>query len=210
MTTNSLSVAPSIHGPTDFDILNRHTTPRKMPGRDSYGSVAEDHSPLPARMALEACAAFASALSIAPAVSIVDQAIVSNASGLEPLVPSVINGIKTLFTSPATFAKQPSFLLIFGIYCGTYGVANSIDALCERSQRPAAIPTFIGSSAVNVTLCVLKDRAIARMFGTGVPKPMSNLSMGLFATRDGMTILASFSLIGVISQVRRQEEIVYA
>lgn len=37
------------------------------------------------------------------------------------------------------------------------------------------------------------------MFGTGDPKPMSVKSMGLFAARDSMTILASFSLPGIIS-----------
>jgi hypothetical protein len=52
----------------------------------------------------------------------------------------------------------------------------------------------------NVTLSVLKDKAFARMFGTGDPKPMTVKSMGLFATRDSMTILASFSLPGLISK----------
>jgi hypothetical protein len=38
------------------------------------------------------------------------------------------------------------------------------------------------------------------MFGTGAPKPMPLSSMSLFATRDSMTILASFSLPGLISE----------
>lgn len=63
----------------------------------------------------------------APAISIVDKAIVSNASGVEPLVPCLINGIKTFFTNPVYFVKQPSFLLIWGVYGGTYIVANSIE-----------------------------------------------------------------------------------
>ena len=36
------------------------------------------------------------------------------------------------------------------------------------------------------------------MFGTGAPKPMPISSMSLFAARDSMTILASFSLPGLI------------
>lgn len=142
---------------------------------------------------------------IAPAISIVDKAIVSNASGLEKLVPSLINGVKTLFTKPAYFFKQPSFLFIWGVYSGTYIVANSIEALCERTNRSSFYPKFVGSSVANVTLSVLKDRAFARMFGTGEVKPMKMKSMGLFATRDSMTILASFSLPGLIS-VRMQQD----
>ena len=57
----------------------------------------------------------------------------------------------------------------------------------------------MGASVTNVTLSVLKDKAFARMFGTGVPKSMPVTSMGLFAVRDSMTILASFSLPGIVS-----------
>jgi len=159
-----------------------------------------DNSPLAFRILTESTAAIVSAATVAPAISIVDKAIVSNASGLEPLVPCLINGVKTLFTKPLYFFKQPSFLFIWGVYSGTYIVANSIEAVCERNQRSSFYPKFVGSSAANITLSVLKDKAFARMFGTGDPKPMRISSMGLFATRDSMTILASFSLPGLIAQ----------
>jgi len=166
-----------------------------------YGApVGVDKSPVFLRMSVEAAAATLSALTVAPAISIVDKAIVSNASGLEPLVPCLINGVKTLLTKPVYFFKQPSFLFIWGVYSGTYIVANNIDALCERSSRSSFYPKFVGSSFANVTLSVLKDKAFARMFGTGAPAPMSYTSMGLFATRDSMTILASFSLPDIVSQ----------
>lgn len=168
-------------------------------GGDDYGSKI-DNSPLLYRMGIESSAAILSALSVAPAISIVDKAIVSNASGLEPLIPCLMNGIKTLISKPIYFLKQPSFLFIWGVYSGTYVVANNIEALCERSKTSSFYPKFIGSSIANVTLSVLKDRAFAQMFGTGAPKPMPLSSMSLFATRDSMTILASFSLPGLISE----------
>ena len=87
-------------------------------------------------------------------------------------MPCIINGFKTLFTHPVTFVKQPSFLFIWGVYSGTYVVANSIEALCDRSHTNPFFPKFIGSSITNVTLSVLKDKAFARMFGTTAPKPM--------------------------------------
>jgi hypothetical protein len=129
----------------------------------------------------------------------VDKAIVSNASGLEPLVPCLINGVKTFFTKPLYFVKQPSFLFICGVYSGTYIVANNIEAICERNKRSSFYPKFAGSSVTNVSLSILKDQAFARMFGVGAPRPMGYSSYALFAGRDSMTILASFSLPGMIA-----------
>jgi len=162
--------------------------------------MKNDTSPVGIRMGMEAAAATLSALTVAPAISIVDKAIVSNASGLEPLVPCLVNGIKTLLTKPVYFFKQPSFLFIWGVYSGTYIVANNVEALCERSERDPVLPKFIGSSVANVTLSVLKDKAFARMFGQGDPRPMPVSSMSIFATRDSMTILASFTLPDIVSK----------
>jgi hypothetical protein len=159
----------------------------------------ESQSPLILRLSIESICAIFSALSVAPAISIVDEAIVSNASGLERLVPCLINGIKTMITKPIYFCKQPAFLFIWGVYSGTYIVGNSIDAICERQDRSAFYPKFIGSSIANVFLSVVKDNAFAKLFGVGKPKPMPNICMGLFAIRDSSTILASFSLPPIIS-----------
>ena len=106
--------------------------------------------------------------------------------------------------------KQPSFLFIWGVYSGTYIVANSIEAICERQSVSPHYPKFIGSSIANVTLSILKDKAFARMFGTGSPKEMSFTSMGLFAARDSMTILASFTLPDIISKEFLQKKMKYS
>lgn len=160
-----------------------------------------DQTPLSARIFVESSAAIISALSVAPAISIIDKAIVSNASGREALLPCIMNGIKSLFINPIYFFKQPSFLFIWGVYSGTYIVGNSIEAICERNDRSSFYPKFIGSSFANVSLSVLKDKAFAKMFGTGdVSKPMPLSSMALFATRDSMTILASFTLPPLIAK----------
>ena len=152
------------------------------------------------RLGMEAAAATLSALSVAPAISIVDKAIVSNASGLEPLVPCLINGVKTLITKPLFFVRTPSFLWISFVYSGTYTVANCIEALCERGQRDAQLPKFVGSSLANVSLSVLKDKAFARMFGQGEARPMPAKSLALFGVRDSSTILASFTLPRIVSE----------
>ena len=140
------------------------------------------------------------ALTVAPAVSIVDKATVSNASGRQALVPSLSEGIKTLVTRPTFFFRQPSFLLIWGVYSGTYIAANTIDATCERANESAVIPKFVGSSTANVTLSVAKDLAFVRLFGTGAPRPVPAISYGLFATRDASTVLASFTMPDMVSR----------
>jgi len=123
---------------------------------------------------------------------------------VEPLIPCILNGFYSLFSNPIYFLRQPSFVLILGVYSGTYIVANSIEAICQRSQQSPFYPKFVGSSVANVTLSVLKDKAFARMFGKGNPRPLPVLSYGLFAARDSMTILASFSLPGLISKSMQQ------
>ena len=165
-----------------------------------YHYLEEDPSPLHVRLAVECVAAGLSALSVAPAISIVDKAIVSNASGLEPLLPCIYNGCVSFLTNPIYFVRQPSFIFIFGVYGGTYIVGNSIDAICERAKTSAFYPKFVGSSIANVTLSILKDKAFARMFGKGSPRPIPAMTYGLFAARDSLTILAGFSLPAVISR----------
>jgi hypothetical protein len=166
--------------------------------------MVDDSSPLLLRFGVESIAATVSALSVAPVISIVDKAIVSNASGLEPLLPCFINGFKNLFMNPVSFLKQPSFLLIWGVYSGTYIVANCVDAFCERGGKSSFYPKFVASSGTNVTLSVLKDKAFARMFGTAAPRPLPAASYALFATRDSATIFASFSIPGPISHYMQQ------
>lgn len=164
-------------------------------------SAVVESSPIPVRLLVESVVAAISALSVAPIISIVDKAIVSNASGLEPMIPSVINSIKKMLLSPVLFFTNASFLLIWLTYGGTYIVANSITAICERMGVSYALPKFIGSSVANVGLSLYKDRAYARMFGTGKPKPVPGLSMLCFGMRDTMTILASFTLPKFLSAI---------
>ena len=163
-------------------------------------AIGDRTSPYHVRMSLEAASAIFSALLVAPLVSIVDKAIVSNASGRQALVPSLIEGTKILITRPVQFIKQRSFLIIWGVYSGTYIAANTISATCERSNQSEVVPKFVGSSIANVSLSIAKDAAFVRLFGTGTPRPVPVVSMGFFAGRDTMTVFASFTLPPVVSK----------
>lgn len=121
---------------------------------------------------------------------------------MEPLILALMNGMKSLAFQPAYFFRQPSFLFIWGVYSGTYIVANSIEATCERSNQSSFYLKFFGSSMANITLSVLKDKAFAKMFADPskpTPKPMVFTSYACFASRDSMSILASFSLPGLVA-----------
>ncbi len=165
----------------------------------------EKDAPLFLHFGVEWIAAILSAFSVAPAISIIDKAIVSNVSGKEKLVPCIINSLKTFSRRPMYFLRQPAFLMIWGVYSGTYIAANSIELICEQLKRSAVIPTFVGSSITNTTLSMLKDKAFAKMFGVGDPKSFPAISYACFATRDSLTILASFTWPKLIGKALHEQ-----
>jgi len=167
---------------------------------DGEYEIIPDKSPLSVRLTVETMSGITTALLVSPFVSIIDKAITTNASGIEPLVPAVKNGLKTFLFRPIYFLKQPSFLFIWGVFSSTYVVANNVEALCGRNNINPLYPKFFCSAVTNVTASVAKDYAFARMFGKGPVKPMPYTSLGLFATRDSMTILASFTLPHLIAE----------
>jgi hypothetical protein len=144
------------------------------------------------------CAIVAAGI-VAPAISIIDKAIIENVSGIRHLKEGIQHGFSSLVFKPAFFFRQPSFLMLWGVYSGTYIVANTIEAFCFHKNKDSFYPKFIGSSIANVTLSVSKDRAFTRMFGKGKPKPLPLPSFVLFGARDSLTILAGFGLPSMIS-----------
>ena len=85
------------------------------------------------------------------------------------------------------------------MYGGTYVTANSIWSLCEFASQDPFYYKLGGTTAVNMTLGILKDKYFAEKFsGKPVTKfPLS--SWGLFLFRDTMTIAAGFTLPPLVS-----------
>ena len=83
--------------------------------------------------------------------------------------------------------------MIWGLYTGTYVTANVINTTYEYRGEDSGWARFLGTTAVNMTLCIAKDREFTRMFGTTRPKPLPNLTYLLFTVRDAGTIAASFN-----------------
>lgn len=135
-----------------------------------------------------------------------------NASGRSPSVAaSLVASLRRLVAAPRSVLLSRPTALILLLYAGTYLTANAVDTLSSTVPMPTrdAPPSsassvssgaakFFSSSAANVALCMYKDRAFVRMFGTpgraGPPRPVPLPCYALFTLRDCITIFASFNL----------------
>jgi hypothetical protein len=145
----------------------------------------------------DALAAAGTALCVAPTIAIFDKAIVENAAGTKTLQRSLVDSLSSLLHRPHQFARSPAFLLLWGVYGGTYLAVNVATTACNRAnatkeQRHAV--KFFGVSSVNLALNVSKDRVFAKLFGDGVARSVPMKSIGAFALRDSMTVFASFNV----------------
>jgi hypothetical protein len=131
-----------------------------------------------------------------------------NASGQATLKNSLKTSFTAFFLRPHTIVFSKPFALICMLYGGTYLTANSLDTLTSTTKnKPASHVTsgtskFAASSTANVGLCLFKDQAFARMFGSGgPPRPVPLPSYILFASRDCLTIFASFNVPPLLGPV---------
>jgi hypothetical protein len=145
-------------------------------------------------------AAFGAAVLVAPFISMIDMAIIQNASGAKKLKASLIDSLKELVLQPWKFAQRRSYHLVTGVYFFTYVAANTTDSLCSSWKRDSKIPKFIVTSVVNGGVGVAKDRAFTRMFGLKPPSGLPWGTYGLFAMRDAMTIFASFTVPPILGR----------
>ncbi|KAG7397497.1 hypothetical protein PHYBOEH_000649 [Phytophthora boehmeriae] len=152
------------------------------------------------RLAVDVGAAMAASFGVAPFITIVDRAIIENASGARPLGRGLRELSLDFVRHPLRFVGKREFMLIFGLYTATYVSANAVDTVCEFAEKDNQMPKFISTTAVNMSLCIAKDRAFARMFGVIAPAAFPLSSIGLFAVRDSLTVGASFNAPKVLSK----------
>ena len=138
--------------------------------------------------------AIASSALVAPFITVIDQAIFSNASGKEPLLSSLKRNSINFLSNPIKFLKSPQYLWILGVYSGTYVVANCSETWAKSKKVDHVATKFAASSLANVSLSLLKDRDFTKRFGVTKPKPVPFPSLGLYCTRDTLTVLSSFVL----------------
>ena len=66
-------------------------------------------------------------------------------------------------------------------------------------------PKFVATTAVNMTTCILKDQAFARMYGGGKPKPTPAGSYFCWFLRDASTMGIVFSLPTIVGPIINPE-----
>ncbi|KAF0558241.1 putative membrane protein [Gigaspora margarita] len=160
------------------------------------------------RFGIDVFSAASAAFAVSPFITIVDRSIIENASGRNKLSSALKRGFVELFTRPHRFVRTPAFLLVFGVYFTTYTTANIIDTVCSHANVDNQTPKFLGTTIANMTTCIYKDRAFTRMFGIVAPKGLPFGTYGLFATRDALTIAASFNLPSVMARELTDRKII--
>ncbi|EME38445.1 hypothetical protein DOTSEDRAFT_140832 [Dothistroma septosporum NZE10] len=152
------------------------------------------------RLMVDASCAVAAGAIVAPVVSMIDKAIMENASGKRELMDSVKASTRSLLLRPHLYITGKPFALILMVYGGTYLSANFLDTFKSTTKsQPASETThgtakFIATSGANLSLTMIKDSQFTKMFGTVSARPVPPVTYALFAIRDAMTIYASFNV----------------
>jgi len=157
---------------------------------------------LPRRLGTDFIAAGAAGATVAPIITIIDKAIIENASNRATLTTSMRRSLLFLCFQPHRFVISRPFALIFLLYTGTYSSANLLDTLTSTTAAtPASSVThgtakFATTSVANLSLCLYKDSQFTKLFGaaTSTTRPVGLATYALFAARDCLTIFASFNL----------------
>ncbi|ORX62451.1 hypothetical protein DM01DRAFT_1331869 [Hesseltinella vesiculosa] len=144
----------------------------------------------------DAVAAACSSVLVSPFIAIVDRSIIENTNGKRTLSEGFKYGARQLIMEPHRFFFSKQFGLVSGLYFSTYMTANVIETTAEYhgidSSRTSMLK-FIGTTSVNMSLCIFKDRSFTQMFGTAAARRLPVLSYLLFALRDSLTVAASFN-----------------
>jgi len=137
----------------------------------------------------------------APFLTIVDKAVVQKSSGKHTLMQSAAESAKGMLRNPAAYLRSPTYLWMWGTYAVTYATANSLRTITEYSeQQKQSLPVssdtalFVGTTAVNSSASLLKDRAYAKLFGSGTATAVPYTSYALWMARDLSVIGSSFIL----------------
>lgn len=150
---------------------------------------------------------------VAPILSIIDKAVTQSAAGSHTLARSVLESTQGMLANPIRTVKSPAFLLVWGVYAGTYGTANCLKTLVEHktyknevrnsdNTSTAAlgkIGIFLGTTLVNSGSAMLKDKAYAQLYGSNPAKSIiPRWTYAMWITRDFSVVGSSFILPDIV------------
>lgn len=130
---------------------------------------------------------------VSPFNTIVDKAIIENASGRIPLWNGVKNGLRSFFTRPSAFMSSFEFKWVFMVYASTYTSGNMADHFHINGVDDSILKLFI-TFAVNTTTSLIKDKALTQRFGSNEKRNFPIASLGLFFLRDIIAMASAFTI----------------
>jgi len=185
-------------------------------------SISNTH--LGSKLAGDALVAAAVTFGVSPFLTIIDRAIVESTAGTNSVLSSTAKSMKSMARNPVEYFKSPTFLMMWAVYSATYTTANAFKTLEEHStyrmDRSAPSGTnvgsnnsnqnknasmfkaaaFLGTTVVNSSASILKDRAYAKMFsGASSSKSVPRTTYALWMMRDLSVIGSSFLLPDLVS-----------
>jgi len=151
-------------------------------------------------LAKDFAAAFIASTALSIPVTIIDKAVVENATGANTLGASMRTALVKLLMTPHKFLTAREYFVVHGVYTATYLAANWTDSVCEASSRSNKIPKLASTTLVNLGAAASKDRIFGIWFSGKPPAPFPLVSWSLFFVRDLGTMATAFSLPPAISQ----------
>ena len=135
----------------------------------------------------------------APLVAVIDEAITLSAAGKKDLWAAMGSKLSSISKGPVKFFSSASFLWIWAVYSLTYATANVVESIALALGASPATPVLLCSTAANMGICLAKDAAFAKMFGSkdkpGEKKAgLSPTVLTLWFGRDVITQFFVFTL----------------
>uniref|UniRef100_A0A7S2IXN7 Solute carrier family 40 protein n=1 Tax=Haptolina brevifila TaxID=156173 RepID=A0A7S2IXN7_9EUKA len=150
----------------------------------------------------DACAATCAGCVCSPLVAVIDEAITLSAAGKKDLWPAIGSKLVSIAKAPASFFFSAPFLWLWAVYAVTYASANTVESIAKALGHSPATPVLLCSTFANMGMCLLKDAAFAKMFGssdkdTDEKKKRAGLSakvLSIWFARDIVTQFFVFTL----------------
>ena len=169
---------------------------------------------------------------VAPALAVIDKALVQRANGSHTLLQSALSTTQYMIRHPIQYMKSPTLLWLWGTYACTYAAANSLRTLSDHHETTrleletraktsttansssfpstassGAAALFLGTTAVNMSTSIMKDRAYARMLGNHLQQAAATVttprvplvSYAMWMSRDLTVVGSSFLLPSIVA-----------
>jgi len=141
------------------------------------------------------------AVTAAPLVAILDEAVTLSAAGKKNLWNAIGDKLVEVAKSPVSFFVSAPFIWMWAVYALTYASANAAETIASVAGLNPATAVLVCSTMVNMVMCLLKDSAFARMYGGDGKKDdddntakLSSTVLSVWFVRDIVTQFFVFTI----------------